>query len=327
MPFAFSMDNPNSIKPKISPVEPDYDFGQAPEGKNVEHVFKIRNTGGSDLVIHQAKGSWGCTATVVSTKAIPPGGEGEIKATLSTRNVKGKVRKTITVSSNDPVNPKITLSLHGEIIREVDVAPRTINFGKLRKKQTASKDLTITIEKSENIHISSVTINNDKKFAVEPKGTEEGGVARYSVNFLGSDELGKMSSTIRIALEGAQTSIMTVPIRVQIDKDLNYIKDLYFVQRNGSYPSREVYFTTLSGTPVNILKVKDTGGLLKTSILNSKGSASVLKVEVRDSKIVPSNPMKHKLIITTDHNEEPTAEISYSIVIPQQRWMNILEIL
>jgi hypothetical protein len=55
--FAFSADNPNSTEPKISPVEPDYNFGRAPEGKNIEHIFKIHNTGGSDLVIHQAKGS------------------------------------------------------------------------------------------------------------------------------------------------------------------------------------------------------------------------------------------------------------------------------
>jgi hypothetical protein len=223
------------------------------------------------------------------------------------------------VSSNDPVNSTITLSLHGEIVREVDVVPRAINFGKLQKKQTASKELTITVEKPDKIHISSVTINGDTMFTVEPKGIEEGGKAQYSVKFLGSDKLGKKIATVRIELEGTQTSIMTVPVRVQIDKDLNYIKNLYFVQRNGSYPSREVYFTTLSGIPVNILKVEDTGGLLKTSILNRKGSASVLRVEVADSKIVPSNRTDYHLIITTDHNEEPKAEISYSIVIPRQR--------
>lgn len=56
-PLAVSVENGNPAVPKISPIEPHYDFGQAPEGKNVEHIFKIRNTGGSDLVIHQAKGS------------------------------------------------------------------------------------------------------------------------------------------------------------------------------------------------------------------------------------------------------------------------------
>jgi hypothetical protein len=57
MPFAFSKDAPNSAGPKITPIESHYDFGQTPEGKNVEHVFKIRNTGGSDLIIHKARGS------------------------------------------------------------------------------------------------------------------------------------------------------------------------------------------------------------------------------------------------------------------------------
>lgn len=57
IPLSFSAENKASTAPKISPVELQYDFGQAREGQNVEHIFKIRNTGGRDLVIHKAKGS------------------------------------------------------------------------------------------------------------------------------------------------------------------------------------------------------------------------------------------------------------------------------
>ncbi|MBN1850066.1 MAG: DUF1573 domain-containing protein [Deltaproteobacteria bacterium] len=53
----FSEPNVKQPAPKISPIETHYDFGQISEGINVEHIFKIRNTGDSDLVIHQARGS------------------------------------------------------------------------------------------------------------------------------------------------------------------------------------------------------------------------------------------------------------------------------
>jgi hypothetical protein len=222
------------------------------------------------------------------------------------------------VSSNDPANPKTILILKGEVIREVDVAPRAINFGKLRKGQSHSKDLAITLENPKKIQISNITINNNM-FSIKSKGVEEEGKSEYEVKFLGSDKLGNISATIRIELKGTHASTITVPVRVRIDKDLNYTKSLYFVQRNGSYPSREVFFTTLSGSPVNILDVEDTGGLLKTSILNRKGSASVLKAEVADSKAVPTKRRSYKLIITTDHKEEPRAEVFYSVVLPRQR--------
>lgn len=43
--------------PKISAVESEYDFGKVKQGSDVEHVFKIRNTGTKDLSIKSARGS------------------------------------------------------------------------------------------------------------------------------------------------------------------------------------------------------------------------------------------------------------------------------
>ena len=43
--------------PKISPVEPLFDFGEVRQGEKVEHVFQIRNAGTTDLIIKKATGS------------------------------------------------------------------------------------------------------------------------------------------------------------------------------------------------------------------------------------------------------------------------------
>ena len=43
--------------PRIVAVQGPYDFGKVQAGKSVEHVFKLRNEGGSDLIIERAKGS------------------------------------------------------------------------------------------------------------------------------------------------------------------------------------------------------------------------------------------------------------------------------
>lgn len=43
--------------PKIFSVEPVFDFDEVRQGKKVEHVFLIRNTGTADLVINRATGS------------------------------------------------------------------------------------------------------------------------------------------------------------------------------------------------------------------------------------------------------------------------------
>ena len=43
--------------PKIVAVEADYNFGKVKQGKSVEHVFKLKNTGTADLKIEKARGS------------------------------------------------------------------------------------------------------------------------------------------------------------------------------------------------------------------------------------------------------------------------------
>lgn len=43
--------------PKISSVEPLFDFGEVKQGEKVEHIFQIRNIGTADLIINRATGS------------------------------------------------------------------------------------------------------------------------------------------------------------------------------------------------------------------------------------------------------------------------------
>ena len=43
--------------PKISAPAPKHNFGKVKQGKDVEHVFKLRNQGGAPLLIQKAKGS------------------------------------------------------------------------------------------------------------------------------------------------------------------------------------------------------------------------------------------------------------------------------
>jgi hypothetical protein len=47
----------NEAAPKISAVEPLFDFGEVRQGEKVEHVFQIQNTGMADLLITKATGS------------------------------------------------------------------------------------------------------------------------------------------------------------------------------------------------------------------------------------------------------------------------------
>jgi len=97
--------------PKISFVEESYDFGRVLQGKIVEHEFTFENKGTGDLFIKEVTTSCGCTAALVSDNVLSPGETGKIKVSYDSQGRAGKVSRTITIVSNDPVEPVKELTI------------------------------------------------------------------------------------------------------------------------------------------------------------------------------------------------------------------------
>ena len=76
------------------------DFGKIQEGLKLEVSFRFRNTGGKPLVIERVQPSCGCTVAEQPKEPIPPGAEGQIKATFNSQNHVGINHKTLNVFAN-----------------------------------------------------------------------------------------------------------------------------------------------------------------------------------------------------------------------------------
>lgn len=97
--------------PRINFIQESYDFGKVKQGKIVEYTFSFENKGTEDLVIKEVTTSCGCTAALVSNSIVKPGEAGQIKVSYDSQGRAGKVSRTITVESNDPVEPVKELSI------------------------------------------------------------------------------------------------------------------------------------------------------------------------------------------------------------------------
>ncbi len=86
------------------------DVGEIPQNKPKTIIFEFKNTGNTDIVIANAQGSCGCTATDYTKTPIKAGQSGTISATYNAANV-GAFTKTVTVSTNVE-SPKV-LTLKG----------------------------------------------------------------------------------------------------------------------------------------------------------------------------------------------------------------------
>lgn len=97
--------------PRISFSNGHHDFGKVLQGKTVEHTFIFENKGTQDLWIKEVTTSCGCTAALVRSNTVKPGEKGEIKVSYDSQGRAGKVSRTITVVSNDQVEPVKELTI------------------------------------------------------------------------------------------------------------------------------------------------------------------------------------------------------------------------
>jgi len=103
--------------PIITFSEMEYDFGKIIEGEKVACVFKFKNTGDGDLIIHSATTSCGCTVPHFDKKPIAPGEEGAMEVVFNSYRYEGIQNKTITVRSNATVQV-VVLRIVAEVLKE-----------------------------------------------------------------------------------------------------------------------------------------------------------------------------------------------------------------
>jgi hypothetical protein len=109
--------------PMIACDDRDQDLGTVSAAHPASCEFILRNAGGRPLVIHEVKPGCGGCVKIGSypTEPILPGGSGVIHAMLRSERLNGNIKKGVTVFSNDPRHPAITLTLHAIVEQAASV--------------------------------------------------------------------------------------------------------------------------------------------------------------------------------------------------------------
>ena len=103
--------------PKIAFEKTSYDYGVIFAGDNGEVNFKFKNEGKSPLIINNVVSSCGCTVPKWLKDPIMPEQSGTIKVAYNT-NIIGDIKRSITVTTNDPNQKRIVLIIIGKVVKE-----------------------------------------------------------------------------------------------------------------------------------------------------------------------------------------------------------------
>ncbi len=156
--------------PKIKFEKLSHDYGKVLSGKTVSAEFEFQNEGGATLKIESLTASCGCTKAVEGNKEIPPHGTGKIMAHFDTIGMKaGRKQKTIFVKTNDLVNPVTKLTLYADVVKELNVAPPSLNkkVSSFSEPVVFPLNITDTTEKSYKI-VDATAVEGEAQVSLDP---------------------------------------------------------------------------------------------------------------------------------------------------------------
>ena len=131
--------------PKLTFAETTHAVGRVEAGRSVIYAYPFRNPGGLDLSIDNVRAGCSCAVALPQPRVIPPGAEGRIEVTYDTTHEHGPQRRTITVYSNDPVQPVTTLTLVADIDAVVAAEPPQLYIGHVHRGEPAATAARLVI--------------------------------------------------------------------------------------------------------------------------------------------------------------------------------------
>ena len=132
-----------------------YDFGKI-YNNNVSHSFKITNTGKEYLNITKLNPSCGCIATVSGKWSLAPNESTNINVTLNTTGLCNSLKRSVQVTSNDPANPVVTLTLKADAVQEIMPSTNSVFFDNLIRTSIRKTSIKLISGNEHSVHIQEI---------------------------------------------------------------------------------------------------------------------------------------------------------------------------
>jgi hypothetical protein len=135
------------------------DGGTVTQGNKVRFEFKLRNSGNARLVLEQET-TCHCVV-VVPIAAMEPGQTVTLAADVDTRDAVGLFERTITIYSNDPIEPIRQLTVTVNSVSEYRILPEGMQVVNVADEGPTSLALTVYATPGNNAQVVSAQSGNE----------------------------------------------------------------------------------------------------------------------------------------------------------------------
>jgi hypothetical protein len=199
--------------PVISFDNTSKDFGKVTEGQLLKHIFRFTNKGSVQLEILKVESSWGCTAALLSAKQIAPGQAGEIEVSVKTEGI-SVVNKAVTVTTNDPRQQRIVLTLRAVIEPEFQLSERSVYFGNVPSGQGVTREVTVTIPPGKSASLTNVS-STDQYVSAKLEAVPNSNGKQYTITVIQQPDAkeGYHFGMIIVKTTSSLTPEIKIPVR------------------------------------------------------------------------------------------------------------------
>ncbi|MDI6784306.1 MAG: DUF1573 domain-containing protein, partial [bacterium] len=306
--------------PDIEFEELAYDFGTLEQEQEVSHIFRFTNQGDKELEISRVRSSCGCAAALLTKNKLAPGETGKIKVSYTTGLRQGVETHTIIVSSNDPDEPHIYLTIAGKIKSNIAIFPSQLYFGDFFQRETVQKKLYLVNPEEQSVKITKLSATSPFiSAAIETTNLKETAISVFIKPGL---PLGKFTDKLTISTNYRKKPRITVPIEGDIIGDIVAVPAKFFfgLTKKGEELTRKVSLTSEGRTKFRIQKVTTeldsvlaSVGKVETNILKEQ---ELYELSLTLKPKIKSGRIQGKVLVYTDNAVQPVIEIPiYALVL------------
>jgi len=299
--------------PVIAFEHTTYNFGKVQQGTMVTYKFKFKNAGTKELVIKSVHPECGCTAALLSSKEILPGGKGVITANFDSTNYIGNVVKTINVATNDPSKQIVILTLKGKIISDIVANPSILFVGSV--KEGRQKQLTLNIFVSNpSVKITSVTAS--KPYIKISSVSRTASQNLYTVTILPNAPLGNLNANIAVLSNSTKEPVIRIPVIGNIVGNILVnpnIVELGVIKIGVKPQTINVYVYTKPVKAFRITKVLIKPDVLKLKVIKQGAGSYKLKIGLKRTK-TPGR-LSGNIVLSTTMKTMPVVSIPFNGVV------------
>jgi hypothetical protein len=295
--------------PRLVCPQPEFDFGEATDGRDVIASFVLRNEGDEPLQISNVLTQCGCTSVDLPTKVISPNEAIKLQATLSSKQMRGKVRKSLFVQSNDPQDAQRVLYITGMVIPTIDVSPVALDLGPVDKNVGATRTVQLTSHfPDRTFHVTDVVSENPNAVSVRYDEIEKGKTYQLVIDVAKQSISQEIKSSVRVKTDDEEWKEIRIPVTATLAEAIAISPSKLKVIGRTDGKGVTVYLTvtSIAGQPFRITSVEAPMRSIDVMLLPTGQSGYRIKL----SNLVASDELANaSVVVRTDVKEQPEMRV------------------